>query len=275
MSASFDPAALPTSYPIRREGSSVVAQWRALKAVVLREFRTQYGKQRLGVMWAFVQPIVQILAIAVVFGLMGRMAPIGNAVPFYAMGVLNVYFFSQTETFVRGAFSGGSSLLAFSRVRPLDLYLSRFIVRSTVMICVFTLVMGFLVTIRQIEPPSHALWLLCPLALNLLFGLSVGIVNAQIIAFYPGWKDIYAGLFRLVYFTSGIFYLSSEMPAQVQRFLYFNPFLHDSEWMRTAWYYHYQSSLLDVEYPIFMACTFLLLSLMLERALRKSMQALD
>ncbi len=75
------------------------------------DFKSKYASSQLGVLWAFVKPIVQACVYIFVFTIIARSAPVGNTYP-YAFwllpGIVAWFFFSE------GVMSGANALLEYS-----------------------------------------------------------------------------------------------------------------------------------------------------------------
>ena len=80
-------------------------------SLALNDFKSKYASSQLGVMWAFVKPIVQASVYIFVFSIIARAAPVGNIYP-YAFwllpGIIVWFFFSE------GVMSGANALLEYS-----------------------------------------------------------------------------------------------------------------------------------------------------------------
>ena len=82
------------------------------------------------------------------------------------------------------------------------------------------------------EFPRMAISLWCAI----LFGTSVGLINATLFEIVPSWQNIWTILNRPIFFMSCIFYMFESMPLNLQGFLWWNPLVHIIGLMRTGVY---------------------------------------
>lgn len=245
----------------------------AVWAVALREFRSRYGARTLGLFWAFMEPLAFVLVFTVLLSaLRNTQSPLGTHVtPFLTMGIMNYMFFNAVENFVRGGIKANKNLLAFPRIKPIDIYVGRFLMEITSLIVVFTCMFAVYIAFGMVELPDQPLRLLAPLAIATTIGLSVGIINATVIARFRVWENIYPIIQRFNFFTSGVFYVADGMPRDVQWLLKWQPLMHLSEWVRSAWLSGFESRFMN-EFGVtaYAACV-LLVALLLERVFRKTL----
>lgn len=242
----------------------------AVWALVLREFRSQYGKRKLGVFWAFVEPSIYIFVITVVLSSVhSHSSPIsGSYAPFLALGLFNYNAFNKIERAVRGAIRGNKNLLSFPRVKPIDIIFSRVIVESAMLTVVFSTLMFVFVIFGTVSPPEYILGLLTPIVCSILTGFGAGLINAAIISYYSTWESICPAFVRINFFTSGLLFLARDMPPEILKILYYQPLLHTTEWIRSSWYPDYTSEFYVPFVPIAFALVVLFSGLLIERVSR-------
>ena len=114
--------------------------------------------------------------------------------------------------------------------------------------------------------PDQAVYAACA---TIFLSIGLGFVNGAIAFVIPIWNLILIVLIISMYLSSGIVFLPSQMPEQIQYYLSFNPLLHCVEWMRTAYYPDYPTQLLDRTYVLEFSLVSLTLGLILERLLRR------
>jgi capsular polysaccharide transport system permease protein len=244
----------------------------AVWAITLREFRNRYGTRRLGLFWAFVEPSAYVFVFSVLMSaLRSTTSPLGiHIAPFIAMGIMSYMMFNATEGFVRGALRSNKSLLSFPRIKPIDIYVGRLVMEVATLVVVFFCMFSLFIMTGLADPPSEPVRLFLPLATSITLGFAVGIINSTLTTIFRAWENIYSVLSRLNFFTSGIFFIADGMPTEIQRMLYYQPLLHLSEWVRSAWFGHFESRFLDRFYLAMVVSIALLLALLLERTFRKN-----
>lgn len=242
----------------------------AIWALTLRELRMQYGGRTLGLFWAFVEPCSYLLVMNIVMvSLRGSVSPLsGSFVAFLATGLMNYNFFNSVERTVRNALRANRGLLAFPRVKALDVVLGRLIAEVFILSIVYTVIFTFFYFNDMIPAIERPLEILPPLVCMIFCGLGVGLINASIISYYRTWENIYYVIGRGNFYTCGYFFVARELPSEVQHYLIFQPILHSSEWLRSAWFPDFESHFSVHAVPIWVAAVMLLLGLLLERVTR-------
>lgn len=245
-------------------------------AIALREFRSKYGGRRLGLFWAFVEPTAYVVVLSLLMTAMrSTTSPLGvHIAPFIAMGVMSYMLFNATEHTVRSALKSNKALLSFPRIKPIGVYAGRFLTEVITLTVVFTAMFSLFVAFDFVNLPVEPLRLSVPLVISAIYGFSAGIANACTIALFKPWENIYGFFARMNFFTSGVFFLADSMPAPVQGVLYFQPLLHLSEWVRSAWFGHFESRFLDYGFIASAVGGLLLLALLMERVFRKRVLAM-
>jgi capsular polysaccharide transport system permease protein len=102
----------------------------------------------------------------------------------------------------------------------------------------------------------------------MLLGCGTGVVNSVIAAFMPGWMMGYGFLNIILWVTSGILFVPSQLPEEVQYYLSYLPTTQITEWMRTAYYDGFNSPILDKGYVVYFSVFLLFVGLALERVFR-------
>ena len=242
----------------------------AIWALTLRELRMQYGGRTLGLFWAFVEPCSYLLVMNIVMvSLRGSVSPLsGSFVAFLATGLMNYNFFNSVERTVRNALRANRGLLAFPRVKALDVVLGRLIAEVFILAIVYTVIFAFFYFDGMIPAIEQPLEILPPLICMVLYGLGTGLINASIISYYRTWESIYYVIGRANFYTCGYFFVARELPSEVQHYLIFQPILHSSEWLRSAWFPDFESQFVVHAVPMWVAAVSLLLGLLLERVTR-------
>jgi capsular polysaccharide transport system permease protein len=100
------------------------------------------------------------------------------------------------------------------------------------------------------------------------FCIAMSMFNATFGALIPLWRTIWKVMTLPLLFMSGVLYVPSSMPPEVQAIIWWNPFLHCIEAMRSASYLDY-ISLYSPTYLISVTTVVLIGSLIIERLFRK------
>lgn len=260
----------PTTLPAQVPPFALAAQrtWQAMWAVIMREFRAKYGERRLGFIWAFAEPLAYIATLTFFMTVVrGRtVSPLGSSfIPFVTLGLMTVMTYTRVEQLVRSGIKSSKALLKYPRVRPFSIYAGRFVLLMATQLIVFTTLFVIYVSFGLIGPPDEPGRLIAPILAAAMMGFGVGLINAIIIAYFDVWEMIMRPANRILFYTSGLFYLASSFPPQILKYLQYQPLLHTTEWLRSAYYSNFESTFADPGYAMWCSLVILFVGLLAHR----------
>lgn len=246
-------------------------QIRVIVSLVLRETRATFGTSPFGYVWAIITPTVSVGLLVFIFAIVGRQPPFGSSLAlFFATGILTLSFFNELSNKLMTVFDANRALLTYPVIKDLDTVFAR----AVLVAATYTLIMViFYVTLFAfgLAPvPARPEHLILAFLATWLLGLGFGTLNAVIASLWDTWLQIEKILTRPLFFVSGIFYVPSQLPPQARDVLEWNPVLHLVEWFRHGFYPNYNSTLLDVWYPVGVGAGMLLVGLAGERLFRRA-----
>lgn len=246
-------------------------QGRVIHALIMREMKSRFGRQKLGYLWAVFEPAAFVASFALIFSYSQRAAPSGMpVVAFMITGFAPFILFRSLMTQSMGAIENNRVLLTFPQVTLLDLVLARAILETATMTLVFVLLLvvaellGFEI---RIDDPLGVLLMLACLALT---GFGLGATLAAIAPFVRSLQQIvsiFAG--RPLFFVSGLFFTAEMLPNAFREILLFNPILHMIEGLRSAFFHQFDSSHVSMEFALGTALTAACFGLLMLRGLKK------
>ena len=250
----------------------VRVQGRVLLALMLRESRTRYGRERVGYLWALMEPILHIASFYLIFQYMLRVVPLGHSLPmFLATGLATYLGFNNVLHRTQGGFASNEALLAYPLVSVMDVFLARALLEFTTWVTVTFIILGSLI-LSGLDPAPHSVLTMVG-ALVMLFGIGfgVGTIVGILAQLFPSFDNLLSIPFRLLYFTSGVFYLPDTLPPAARDVLVWNPVLQGITLFRMGYYGNYDSHLLDMKYLVIWSAVSVLLAFLVERLTRKAL----
>jgi capsular polysaccharide transport system permease protein len=246
---------------------------RVVGALLLREIRTRFGVNRLGYLWALVEPILHVSIFVVIFSLLERSSPIGkDTALFLATGVLPWLLFDHVADRTLKATDANRALLSYPQVTPIDLVAARVLLEIATLLLVFVLFGLGCFLMREPFTIDSPLAVLAAFLCLGLFAAGMGLIAAAITAVFPSFAPSFGMAKRLLYFVSGIFFIPDRLPPVARDVLQFNPILHCIEWLRSAFFVGFESHFADPSFAVAAALTALCLGLAAERAVRPTVK---
>ena len=245
--------------------------WRVVTAIILRETKTRFGKNKLGYLWAFIEPASYVLILILIRKHMGSSVPFGsNLYLFILTGILVYRIFVSVTSRALGAISSNQALLTYPLVKPVDTILARVILESLTMLTVLSV---FFITLELFSDYSLINYpeeLLLAISATLLLSAGVGFLNGVVSMIVPTWERIWSLIRFPLLFISGVFYIPKSMPPLVQSIVSWNPLTHCVEWFRYGSYLDYDP-MLDRSYVIWFGVFSLTAGFLLERICRNEL----
>ena len=247
--------------------SSFQIQLAVIHALTVRELKTRFGRYRMGMVWALLEPLIQILVFLGLFYFRGRSSVGGLELPiFLATGIAPFLYFKKIISQGMGAVAANKNLLIYRQVRVFDPFLTRFILEAfisfIVLVCLITgsWWVGFEVEI------VNTLRFLLVYGLLSFFAFGISLIFGVLNTLYPEPGKLLPIVLRPLMFISGTFFSINEMPSSVQELLLWNPLIHAFELMRSCFSFYYDTSLVSLNYLALSALTTMTLGMLMFRA---------
>ncbi len=254
---------------------AAVSQWRVLLALILREARTRFGRQRAGYAWALVEPILHVSIFYAAFSYRLNIAPVGDSLfMFLATGFAVFLGFRNVMGRTQGGYASNESLLAYPVVRLLDVFLGRALLELATWVAVMIIIFSAAFILGVGDAPRSIVKMLAAVTLLFAIGFGVGLSLGIISEFVPSVGSIMKAPMLLLYFCSGLFFLPDALPPAFRDVLYWNPVLHGIVLFREGYYHGYESHMFDLAYLVGWALGAVLVALVLERIARKPIRNL-
>lgn len=246
-------------------------QLRVIASLVLRETRATFGTSPFGYVWAIITPTVGVGLMVFLFSIIGRQPPFGSSLAlFFATGILTLQFFSELSNKLMTVFDANRALLTYPIIKDVDTLIARAVLVAATYVVIMVVFYTALIALNLAPFPAHPEHVILAFLAAFLLGLGFGTLNAVIASLWDTWTQIEKILTRPLFFVSGIFYVPSQLPPQAREVLQWNPVLHLVEWFRHGFYPNYNSTLLDVWYPVGVGAGMLVVGLAGERLFRQA-----
>lgn len=195
-----------------------------LWTLTYRDIRVKYAQTIIGVVWAFLNPLLTLLVLSFVFGVVAKVKAPGG-VPHILYTIAGMCGWTYFASVVAEA--GNSIISAENMVKkiyfprliiPLSKALTAFIDLGIVLVCFFVLLFWYGLT-----PPRAILFLPLFLFMAVLAGLAGGIWLSALTIRYRDFKHVVPLLLRLGMYATPIAYPTSAVPQEYQTIFHLNP----------------------------------------------------
>ena len=238
-----------------------------LKSNVKKEIRGKYKGSFLGVLWSFVNPLLQVAVYAIVFPYIMRIQT-ENYLIYLIIGIIPWTFFTTVinQGMITVRMNAGIiKKVYFPReILPISVALSGLInfLISCIIIVLFCIFGGVGIT-------WHIIFL--PLIAILQFILTLGIVFAlsAINIYIKDTEYIVTFLINMLFYATPILYEASLFPEKIRFILYLNPMTQVIVAYRDIFLYHRVPSLMGMVYLVVIALVLFFLGLLIFRKLEK------
>lgn len=204
--------------------------------LVRRDISVRYRQTALGVLWAVLQPVVQMLIFSVIFGRLARMPSEGVPYPLYAFAALLPWlFFSSAFNSIGTSLISSGNLITkvyFPRlVAPLAAVGAPSVDLAISTVCMFVLMawMGY-------WPSAQIVWLPLLYLLTAVIAIGVGTLVAALAVAYRDFRNLMQPVIMAWMFLTPIIYPPTIVPEQWRWLLQLNPMTGVVGAIRSAWF---------------------------------------
>ena len=229
--------------------SQLAVMRRVIGALLLRELLTRYGRNNIGFLWIFLEPML-FVALMVAVRVVLRSAGYSLNIPIVAFAITGWTSMLLWRSMVGrciGAHKANLALLHHKPVTMFDVYIARTILEFVAFSTVFVALAIGSYAMDWVPAPEDALQILCGWLLFAWFGLglgwTVGALSERFAVVAPVWR---VASFVLM-ICSGVFYLADSLPPNVREILLWLPMLNNLEYLRDGWF----GSLFQAHYDVF------------------------
>jgi capsular polysaccharide transport system permease protein len=214
------------------------AQMRVLGALILRELHTRYGRENVGYLWMFLEPMI----LASIIGLMhyetGHTAYGGDIkpLPFGVIGYTTFILFRGIVSRSDGAIEANAPLLYHRSVTVMDIVFARAFLEFASVFTVFAVLMTLMVFSGLADPPARPLYVILGWGLMWWFCLSHSLI---ITAVTYEQRTIGRLVHPYAYFMTGLsgaFYMVGWLPSGVREWASWLPSTTVFETVRYGWF---------------------------------------
>lgn len=258
-------------FPLPSLLDNLKVQYRVIRALMLRQILLRWGRDNLGYLWLFVEPLILIVVvvgfISIFRGQTLEKAHFGlAAIPFFFLGYSQAMLWRSVSGKCGGAFAGNLPLFEHRFIRPLDVFLSTaFVEILGVTIAVLGIYVVFMM-LGLISLPNSVPLMVLGWGLLIWFSLAYGILLGALSGAFEKLTLLVRGLNILFYMTSGVFFAVVWLPPKYRDMVLWVPMVHSTEMLRHAYFGDQLQTFENPSYLILCNTVLTFFALMIARA---------
>jgi ABC-2 type transport system permease protein/capsular polysaccharide transport system permease protein len=222
---------------------------RVLSALLMRELLTRYGRNNIGFLWLFIEPMLFTLVITIFWTATRSIH--GSAIPIAAFaltGYSSVLLWRNLVGRCLNAIQTNKALLYHRHVTIPDVYFARIILEILAVSTSFVALAIGLYGLDLMPPPEDAFQVLLGWVILSWFGaglaLTIGGLSEKVSLVAKLWPPFAFALFAF----SGVGFLVDTLPPAMRDIVLWLPMLNGLEYMRQGWFGSAFVPHYDIEY---------------------------
>lgn len=224
---------------------SLQIQVRVVRALIMREILTRYGRHNIGFMWLFAEPMLFTLGVTALWTLMGHSKGHGISITAFVLtGYSALLLWRNVPARCVLALQPNFSLMFHRGVQPIDVYFARIALEVIGATMSFVLLTISLHALELVSLPYDYLTVWGAWALLSWYAACVGLLIGALSERTEVVEKLWHPMMYLLVPLSGSFFMASALPPAVRDTLLFLPTVHCNEMLRAGffgpayeWYY--------------------------------------
>lgn len=209
---------------------------RVVGALLLRELLTRYGRNNIGFLWLFVEPMLFVGGIAAIWSWI-RTGPSNIPIVAFALtGYSSMLLWRNMPSRCIDALKANLSLLYHRQVTVTDIYIARVLLEIFALSGTFVALGIAFYSLGWIPAPEDALQVLSGWLLTAWFGVGLGWLFGGISERLPVVGTLWGPLSYILMILSGTFFLADALPQEIREVLLWLPMMNAIEYLREGWF---------------------------------------
>lgn len=226
-------------------------QGRILWALILREMITRYGRENIGILWLFAEPLLFIVGIAVLWSYFdSRSVSTGTIAEFAIVSYPTILLWRNTTGRVTKAIEANKSLLHHRLIRPADFFYSRIILEFTSVTASFILIFLVFMFLDISHTPADLLIMTTGWLLTAWFAFWFVLIMGALSEMNDVIDKISHVILYFMLPVSGAFIPAYVIPQHLRDYLLLFPLVDSVEYFRAGYYGDAMKTYYDLEYTV-------------------------
>ncbi len=222
-----------------RTSSAFKVQLRVIRALLMREVITRYGRHNIGFLWLFVEPMIFTLGVATLWTLAGM--HVHSAMPIIAFaitGYSSVLLWRNMPGRCVNAIEPNRALMYHRQVRVIDIFASRIVLELLGVTTSFAVLSLLFIGVGWMKPPADLFKVLAAWFLLAWFGAALGLFLGAMSASSELVEKFWHPAAYLLFPLSGAAFMVDWLPPAAQAAVLWIPMVHAVEYLRDGFFGH-------------------------------------
>lgn len=240
-------------------------QFRVIWALILREIVTRYGRENIGILWFFVEPLMFILGIVLLWSVIeNRIVSTGTIAEFALVSYPTILMWRNTTGRVTKAIEVNRPLLHHRPIRAMDFFYSRILLEFASVTTTFLIIFVAFMVFGIAHPPKNLLAMIFGWLLIAWFSFGFVLVMGALSEINDVIDKISHVILYFMLPVSGAFIPTYVIPEHLRDYLLLFPLVDCVEYFRYGYYGDTMRTYYDIPYTIVanLFLTFFALALM-------------
>ncbi|MEM1299596.1 MAG: ABC transporter permease [Pseudomonadota bacterium] len=248
---------------------ALVAFMTLVYSLVVRDLRTEHKNAALGILISVAQPLVAGLIFYAFIELLGGAGAgqvRGDKMTFVLLGFVIFFMHIRTVTAVTQALR--EDMLNHQRMSPFLLISVKAISSAYKLILAVLILFVLNYLLRDVYEMQSPLLFLQVMFWCWVGGIAVGIIFLAAVRYLTWGSLLQTAYIRIMFFTSGKFFVANGMPGFMRPFMDWNPLFHLLDQGRDAAFVNYTARTTEMTYPIVVYLVILVVAMLIENYVR-------
>lgn len=249
----------------------LAVQTRVIWALVLREMITRYGRENIGILWLFAEPLLFIVGVAIIWTYFdNRALSAGTIAEFSILSYTTILLWRNSTARVIKAIEANKSLLHHRLIRAVDFFYSRIILEFVSVTASFLIIFLLFILLGISHPPTDLLTMTIGWLLIAWFAFGFVMLMGALSEINDVIDKISHVILYFMLPISGAFVPTYVVPEPARDYLLWVPLVNCVEYFRYGYYGNAMKAYYDLEYTIVanLALTLFALALMKKAVVR-------
>jgi capsular polysaccharide transport system permease protein len=227
----------------------LIAQFRNVRALILRDMMMRYGRDNIGFVWVILEPLLLTGGVMLVWSLtMGSNKHGVKLIEFVLTGYMPLTLWRHTSNSTIIMFRRSASLLYHRSISLFDIFYGRMMLEFIGTTAAFLVVWGSLYVAGLVAPIERLDLLMMGWIMMAWLGSAVGAIIAALTEVSETAERFIQPIQYLTLPISGSFFMVDWLPTWAQQAALLNPMVHCYEAFRAGYFGEYVKTYYDLTY---------------------------